>query len=171
MRLQYSGLIMSKKGVRGNVRKHRVRMTAGYQRKEPRARSSSRMFADSRSCRLSSRIVNVIKLKKGTINIQLRSRSPWNAAPRLRCLGLASRRRLAGDRGIPGSARSDSSRCRAPAARYTESIEEASLSRHCPLGRHSHSAPQGTSLLRLGDGPCGEHGAKQEPHSTPAHNA
>ncbi len=57
------------KGVRGNVRKRRVGMTACRQRKEPRIRSSSRVFADSRSCRRFSRIVNVIKLKKGTIEI------------------------------------------------------------------------------------------------------
>ena len=44
-------------------------MTACCQRKEPRARSGSRMLAVCRSCRRSSRIVNVIKLKKGTIEI------------------------------------------------------------------------------------------------------
>ena len=54
----------------GNVRKRRVGITACCQRKEPRARSNFRRFAVSRSCRRSSRmIVNVIKLKKGTIEI------------------------------------------------------------------------------------------------------
>ena len=60
------------KRARGNVRKRslrRVAMTACCQRKEPRARSNFRRFAVSRSCRRSSRIVNVIKLKKGTIEI------------------------------------------------------------------------------------------------------
>ena len=44
-------------------------MTACCQRKEPRVRSGSRMLAVCRSCRRFSRIVNVIKLKKGTIEI------------------------------------------------------------------------------------------------------
>ena len=61
------------KGGGGNVRKRRVGTTACCQRKEPRARSGSRTLAVCRSCRRSSRnccrIVNVIKLKKGTIEI------------------------------------------------------------------------------------------------------
>ena len=57
------------KGGGGNVRKRRVGMTACCQRKEPRVRSNSRMLAVSRRFRRSSRIVNVIKLKKGTIEI------------------------------------------------------------------------------------------------------
>ena len=57
------------KRARGNVRKRRVAMTACCQRKEPRARSGSRMLALCRSCRRSSRMVNVIKRKKGTIEI------------------------------------------------------------------------------------------------------
>ncbi len=47
----------------------RVATTACCQRKEPRVRSGSRMLAVCRSCRRFSRIVNVIKLKKGTIEI------------------------------------------------------------------------------------------------------
>ena len=57
------------KRARGNVRKRRVAMTACCQRKEPCVRSGTRMLAVCRSCRRSSRIVNVIKLKKGTIEI------------------------------------------------------------------------------------------------------
>ena len=57
------------KRARGNVRERRVAMTACCQRKEPRARSGTRMLALCRSCRRSSRLANVIKRKKGTIEI------------------------------------------------------------------------------------------------------
>ena len=65
----------------------------------------------------------------------------------------------------------DSSRCRAPAAADTELEETHSLNQaHRPSSVHSRSAPRGSSPRRREGGPHGEHGATQEPHSTPAQN-